>query len=1514
MPTISELEVRYRSEVAPKATADATALTAVAQGMDAVEKATERVDQKLSRVPQSLDRLKASLDGTEAATRRITAAQAQHERRVADATAYYQRGEITLQQYQTMLARSAVLLDQATAKAVAHGQAYEQRFVPAQQQAAQAMQGAAQAADKASHALRGLGIQSIDVFQQLASGAPVMITLIQQGSQVAQQSAAMGVSLGTLARGAASVVASFAPAILAFGSLAAAAGGAWAVLSRASELAAQQRALSVAIQGVGRSAELSAGQMQTYVRQLERQGVASGDALSSVAGLARNGSLSSGTINRIVSLGPDAAAALGTGVPEAMERLARAARGGMDAIQDLSDAFNLLSPAEEANIRRMIEHGDRATALGTVFDKLQAQVGGLARDALSPAEQAMRNMSNAWNGLIDRVATSDLVVGAIERIAAGLKAISGLLGPGAAPDTGYASDAATAANAALLNEQLALRPGSRSINEIGRRILSTYGARASSASPLASVAFPELPVPDFSTAQIPLPPSVAATFATPAAAAGREVDRAAAARAAGAPAGQVRVLTAELERYQQALAAIPRGSDEWAARAPILQEAIAATAKAIEDATKKGEDHLSGLEKTIAAYDAQTRAAQAMEAAHRSGADAVARVRAQQEAEAKVISDGLIPGTAKYAAAMADLTARVLAKNQADAGAKTAERLAELKDATEAQMRINAAYDGTEASVTKAQNAEKAASDARRANLTPGTIAYTERVRDLAAAYDQSSAAAEVFRQSQASVQAVLSAIETAADRIGQSLVDGFINGRDAAVTMASVARAAFASLATDAARLGVINPLVNGVLGTTRPTLWSGLGTLAGGGAASAAGGGAGGLFGSLGNAISLGRLSDSLGLTNFGSQLSGIGRFLGLSGENGIFSSVGSLLNTQAWGTVHPGTALLDSMGIPAGMPGTGAPTIGELFGGVGLGFSAGSLLGGVLQRTFNRTGPAPTIGAGLGAGAGAVIGSFIPGVGTLLGGLAGGLFGGGTGSLIGPRPATPFSATGLTADASGMLSVGRTFSQIVDTTAEVAALSDQVQRVNSILAASGTRIANAVSTDEFNQARIVGANSGQWLNFGQGGGRPGSLIDAFGELRFSSNDSAMNSALSGRAFGSLDDLAKLIDQVGKATSFLDNLVPALTDLTERSSQFSDALKAVNDTYGEAIAFARDTAQVQGISAEMADRLRQAETDLVAAREAASLKAVDAVLESVAAPLGAVPAQLKDIADTFDAALADIRRSVGASTAVTERLQQAELALVEARDRRTAQVYEEAGRSIYDYDASLNVRYYNVTADQRSARIFAADEQARLERQALDQTLVRQWGEAIRQTQAYADQFALLNRTLAAERASLVEQLDAVAAREARQIRDAATGSAYEAVSSIGAYARGLAFSAASPLSAQARFDLASRQFDEVSGAATAGDFRSIQGLPDTADTLLATAREIYGSGANYVAVFERVRQAIEQLANRDAESLIVSAIRDAERSQTEALVNKLDQMRQELVAVKAELRQMAMAPRAA
>jgi hypothetical protein len=194
-------------------------------------------------------------------------------------------------------------------------------------------------------------------------------------------------------------------------------------------------------------------------------------------------------------------------------------------------------------------------------------------------------------------------------------------------------------------------------------------------------------------------------------------------------------------------------------------------------------------------------------------------------------------------------------------------------------------------------------------------------------------------------------------------------------------------------------------------------------------------------------------------------------------------------------------------------------------------------------------------------------------ILGGLLGGLFGGSGGGLIGPKAATPFSATGLNAT-DGMLSVGQTFSQIVDVSQEVATLQQQTAQINSILAASNLRIANAVSSDNYGQSRIIGGNTGTWLNFGQGDGRPGSIADAFSELRFSSTEDTLNRALQGKAFANLEELQATVSRI---TTFVNDTAPALialgkTETTYGVGSLAATITELSRQFDDAIAMARE------------------------------------------------------------------------------------------------------------------------------------------------------------------------------------------------------------------------------------------------------------------------------------------------------------------------------------------------------
>lgn len=925
-----------------------------------------------------------------------------------------------------------------------------------------------------SHAMRQLGIQSIDVFQQLASGAPVMTTFIQQGGQIGQVMAVTNTSIGSVARSIGAFVAANSTIIATTAALAGMGAAAYLVFQRSSDLAQQQRELSVAIAGVGRSADLSSSQLQGYVQRLKEQGVAVGDANKAVADLARNSGLSGGLIGRIVGLGPDAAAALGVSAPDAMAKLAEAAKGSIDAIQKLSDAFNLLTPAQEASVREMIQAGDKAGALDVVLGRLETRVRGLDEQALSPMDKAFRDLGNSWDGFLTRVANSGPVLAVFQQLNRDIQAITGAVfgrsGEALSQeivgldrqlaqlrnDGAYdQSPQTTAARRAEI-----ARIEARQAELIARARAESDAMRGSGIGAVGG---------GVSSAEIGAAPNT-----------GIDLARAAAERVAGSEAGRIAALTTETTRFREALKAL---DPSVAGNRALIQQYTAAI--------KVNEDALAALTKKTGEHRAEVK-------------------RAEETA-----------------------------------GERAAKVIEEARQVADAQQRISDAYDGTARSIQIATDLEKARASALKTGLEPGTAEYAETVERLNEAYTRGSDAASAFRHAQQSVAALTDMLSTAFDRLGQGIVDAFLSGRGAAVNFGNIARAVMASLLSDLARLSIVNPIRNAVFGGTPAAT---LGTAAG-----VLGGSGGGLFGSLGNVLSLGRITDTLGLTNIGGSLSNLFGF----GEGGFFSGIGSSITSALNAPIFGSSALsgatnsaLAGLGgygpATAAQVGIAGTTFGQLLGGFGLGFGAGSFGGGFLQSALGRTGPGPTIGAGVGALGGTVIGSLLGG--PIVGGLLGGILGGGGGAFFGPGRANAFSATGLNVGSDGLLSVGRTFSQIADPTNEVNTLTQQIAQLNAVLSQFGARIANASSTDEFGQARLIGGRSGSWLNFGQGGGRPGDLTGAFGELRFRSDNPALAQLLS-REFTGIEDLAQ---SLAEATAFLNDAAPALKVLASGETSF--------------------------------------------------------------------------------------------------------------------------------------------------------------------------------------------------------------------------------------------------------------------------------------------------------------------------------------------------------------------------
>ena len=189
---------------------DADRVKAVLQSVGATgEQAFKAFDRGATAGAQSFARLERSLDPVLAAQQRFAAAQAGIARAIESG--------LTTQE------RATQLLDLARRK---HLETETASVALARQ------------TGSTSLAMRNLGIQSFDVFQQLASGAPVMLTFIQQGGQVAQVAAASGTSMGALAKEAAGALLRINPFALAIGAATLTMGG----FAAASEVAARQQA------------------------------------------------------------------------------------------------------------------------------------------------------------------------------------------------------------------------------------------------------------------------------------------------------------------------------------------------------------------------------------------------------------------------------------------------------------------------------------------------------------------------------------------------------------------------------------------------------------------------------------------------------------------------------------------------------------------------------------------------------------------------------------------------------------------------------------------------------------------------------------------------------------------------------------------------------------------------------------------------------------------------------------------------------------------------------------------------------------------------------------------------------------------------------------------------------------------------------------------------------------------------------------------------------------------------
>lgn len=430
------------------------------------------------------------------------------------------------------------------------------------------------------------------------------------------------------------------------------------------------------------------------------------------------------------------------------------------------------------------------------------------------------------------------------------------------------------------------------------------------------------------------------------------------------------------------------------------------------------------------------------------------------------------------------------------------------------------------------------------------------------------------------------------------------------------------------------------------------------------------------------------------------------------------------------------------------------------------------------------------------------------------------------------------------------------------------------------------------------------------------------AGGRAPASDLETAFANALPGQTF---KDAAEFEAEITRINNFVNGTIPSL--LAPVFETVSPLQKQIQDTvrqYADAIATAQKYGlATEGLTAAQGKAIAILQVPAIEALKSTNLEIVRRGQAAAGQNTNATDLDLFDLnaakqrADLVDSykniwgSLIPVQEQYGrASKALDVTLANERLAL----QQQQAAALVQASRAQSDasagvFGAFINIRSRaNVAAgDQKDSDLNTYNLKAIAETTAYQRQLVDFYGASFLTSKDYQNRMTELENVQNAERLSIV--------RKYGDQEKAAVVTAHNAIASVvtglDTYAKGLQTSPLSPLSAQAQLSMAGRQFNAVAGAAAAGDFNSTQKLQGYADSYLNASRAVNGSGAAYVADFNKVLDALQQVATAPVDTLTASYQASLVQNQTDQLVTELQALRAEVAALRKETAQGSAAP---
>ncbi|MDN7533869.1 phage tail length tape measure family protein [Burkholderia orbicola] len=329
------------------AATQSTALTTQAQQQT---QATTAAAAATDREREAIQRLIAQLDPAAGAAQRLAAAEKELNTALS-------KGLITVDQHNRLMA-----------------------------QAQKQLGGTGVSAGQTAMAMRQLPAQITDIVTSLSSGMPVWMVAIQQGGQIRDSFGGFGAAL----RGVFSLITPVTAAIAVIGGTV----GAFVLSVYKGEQ--QLMAFNIALQSTGNAAGATLGRIESVAKAAhDVSGISEVAAQSAAIAMVQTGRLGIETIGNLTKAISGYAETTGQDTDKAAASLARMFVDPKQAIKELDDQFNLLTPAQRAYINQLIEQGQTEQAQLQISEALAQRFGKLLPENLGVLQRALKGISDA---------------------------------------------------------------------------------------------------------------------------------------------------------------------------------------------------------------------------------------------------------------------------------------------------------------------------------------------------------------------------------------------------------------------------------------------------------------------------------------------------------------------------------------------------------------------------------------------------------------------------------------------------------------------------------------------------------------------------------------------------------------------------------------------------------------------------------------------------------------------------------------------------------------------------------------------------------------------------------------------------------------------------------------------------------------------------------------------------------------------------------------------------------------